>query len=66
MCRRIDGLQAVCQGLAERLRNLGDELGALVAIEDVLNERPLQRVPRAVALWFDAVAAVGAAQEQGD
>src|SRR5437868_15531135 len=64
--RRLDGPDAVGKLFPECLRHLGHNLKTLVIVEDVLDERPLQRVTRAKPGCFDAVAAVGAPHQQRD
>ena len=44
MFRRLDGLDATGKLFPECLRHLGHNLRTLVIVEDVLDERPLQRV----------------------
>src|SRR5260370_40796628 len=59
----IDRRESISQRFSESLSYFGDDLGAIVIVEHVLDERPLQGVAGPVAQGLDSVAAVGAAHK---
>ena len=64
MVRRwIDRRESIRQRFSESLSYFGDDLGAFVIVERILDEAPLQGVAGAVAQWLDAIAAVRAAHK---
>jgi hypothetical protein len=62
----IGRFESAGQCVAERLSHLGNDLGAFVTVEHVLDKRPLQCVAGPATQGIDAVAAVRAAHQQGE
>ena len=58
MLWRLNRLEPVGKFRSERVGDFGDHRSSFTAIEHVLDEGPLDRIPRSATSWLDSVASV--------